>query len=152
MDFGHIENNRKVLLAKCFGAVVGCYLIYGICHEAITRQVWRTDVHRQITMNFYSIYRVWSLYHNDYLDLWRWKIQFHILVNVDSNAWKFFICISSNSNFTKRQHSSTLLFSQVSFMDVNYFLITDNFKVLYSSVGLYSDQITPCNTSATQAR
>ena len=50
---------------------------------------------------------------NDFLDLWRGKIQFHILVNVDSNAWKFFICISSNSNFTKRQHSSTLLFSQV---------------------------------------
>ena len=48
-----------------------------------------------------------------FLDLWRGKIQFHILVNVDSNAWKFFICISSNSNFTKRQHSSTLLFSQV---------------------------------------
>ena len=51
----------------------------------------------------------------NFLDLWRGKIQFHILVNVDSNAWKFFICISSNSNFTKRQHSSTLLFSQVLF-------------------------------------
>jgi len=34
------EKLDKVLLAKCFGAVVGCYLIYGICHEAITRQTY----------------------------------------------------------------------------------------------------------------
>ena len=35
------ENDKKdrSLLAKCFAAVLGCYIIYGICHESITRQV-----------------------------------------------------------------------------------------------------------------
>ena len=88
----------------------------------------------------------------NFLDLWRGKIQFHILVNVDSNAWKFFICISSNSNFTKRQHSSTLLFSQVLSHYSLKLKVVYIFIVLYSSVGLYSDQITPFNTSATQVR
>ena len=33
------EKNDRVLLGKCFGAVLVCYIIYGICHESITRQV-----------------------------------------------------------------------------------------------------------------
>ena len=42
-------NKIKVLLAKCFGAVVGCYLIYGICHEAITRQVCDLTISKVIS-------------------------------------------------------------------------------------------------------
>jgi len=30
---------KRLLLVKCFTAVISCYLVYGVCHESITRQV-----------------------------------------------------------------------------------------------------------------
>ena len=30
---------KRLLLVKCFTAVISCYLVYGVCHESIIRQV-----------------------------------------------------------------------------------------------------------------
>lgn len=31
---------KRLLLVKCFTAVISCYLVYGVCHESITRQLY----------------------------------------------------------------------------------------------------------------
>ena len=36
---GQDRKPDKILLLKCFLAVLFCYLLYGICHEAIFKQV-----------------------------------------------------------------------------------------------------------------
>ena len=45
------NKNDKVLLGKCFAAVLVCYTIFAICHESITREV---SLDREIIKKYFK--------------------------------------------------------------------------------------------------